>query len=105
MVLFMLIYFVIILRLLVYKFFGNMIRRKFFYSILEIKLRLSENSMEEVCLFRCNSESVKYELKKDIMKKKRNLKIFITNNKNLLFDEMEFSNVFSFGDYVKYNGV
>lgn len=101
----MLIHPVIILRLLAHKLFGNMIRRKSSHGTLETKLRPPENPMEEVCPPRCNSESIKYELKKDIMKKKRNLKISITNNKNSSSDEMESPNVSSPGDYVKYNGV
>jgi hypothetical protein len=105
----MLVHPVIILRLLAHKLFGNMIRRKSSHNTLETKLRPPENPVEEVCPPRCNSESVKYELKKDIVKKKRerekvNLKISISNNKNSSSDEMESPNISSPGDYAKHNG-
>lgn len=101
----MLVHPVIILRLLAHKLFGNMIRRKSSHGNLETKLRPPENPVEEVCPPRSNSESVKYELKKDVMKKKRNLKISIAANKNSSSDEMESPNVSSPGDYAKHNGV
>ncbi|XP_062591377.1 uncharacterized protein LOC134252848 isoform X1 [Saccostrea cucullata] len=101
----MLVHPVIILRLLAHKLFGNMIRRKSSYNTIETKLRPPENPVEEVCPPRSNSESVKYELKKDLIKKKRtNLKISITTAKNSSSDEMDSPNVSSPGDYVKHNG-